>query len=280
MIKSKIYCMCLHDHHLNNLIKLNYTPVGLGNNKFSNIWLKDNTKNNISKKNSYYGEYTFYYWFWKNALNQYDDKTWVGFTGYRYHWSQKNDVHSDELNKLVNKDNFNQYILKKIPNEWENSNVILGQKIHVNNWKLSKIFKHAKKKFLLNPSYFIKSNQNIKLHFDVFHGEGLIDRAIEVLDDSEKNDFKNFILNENSFNRENLFFCRSKKIMNDYFESIFNWLRKCEDIFGFNLNGYARTRIYAFLAERYLSYWFNKYTNALTWPIFFYDTNVNRVSIK
>ena len=280
MIKSKIYCMCLHDHHLNNLIKLNYTPVGLGNNKFSNIWLKDNTKNNISEKNSYYGEYTFYYWFWKNALNQYDNNTWVGFTGYRYHWSQKNDVHSDELNKLVNKDNFNQYILKKIPNEWENSNVILGQKIHVNNWKLSKIFKHAKKKFLLNPSYFIKSNQNIKLHFDVFHGEGLIDRAIEVLDDSEKNDFKNFILNENSFNRENLFFCRSKKIMNDYFESIFNWLRKCEDIFGFNLNGYARTRIYAFLAERYLSYWFNKYTNALTWPIFFYDTNVNRVSIK
>ena len=280
MIKSKIYCMCLHDHHLNNLIKLNYTPVGLGNNKFSNIWLKDNTKNNISKKNSYYGEYTFYYWFWKNALNQYDNKTWVGFTGYRYHWSQKNDVHSDELNKLVNKDNFQQYILKKIPNEWENSNVILGQKIHVNNWKLSKIFKHAKKKFLLNPSYFIKSNQNIKLHFDVFHGEGLIDKAIEVLDDSEKNDFKNFILNESSFNRENLFFCRSKRIMNDYFESIFNWLRKCEDIFGFNLDGYARTRIYAFLAERYLSYWFNKYTNALTWPIFFYDTNVNRVSIK
>ena len=52
------------------------------------------------------------------------------------------------------------------------------------------------------------------------------------------------------------------------------------NIFGFDLDGYARTRIYAFLAERYLSYWFNKYTNALTWPIFFYDTNVNRVSIK
>ena len=280
MIKSKIYCMCLHDHHLTNLIKLNYTPVGLGDNEFSNIWLKDNTKNNISEKNSYYGEYTFYYWFWKNALNQYDNKTWIGFTGYRYHWSQKNNIHSDELNKLVNKDNFNQYILKKIPDEWEDTKVVLGQKIDVNNWKLSKIFKHAKKKFLLNPSYFFKSNQNIKLHFDVFHGDGLIDRAIEVLDYSEKNDFKNFILNESAFNRENLFFCRSKKIMNDYFESVFNWLRKCEDIFGFNLDGYAKTRIYAFLAERYLSYWFNKYTNVLTWPIFFYDTNVNRVSIK
>ena len=280
MFKSKIYCMCLHEHHLNNLIKLNYIPVGLGKNKFSNSWLKDNTKNNISEKNSYYGEYTFYYWFWKNVLGQLNDKTWVGFTGYRYHWSQKNNIHSDELNRIVSNDNFNEFILKKIPNEWKNSNVILGQKIHVNNWKLSKILKHAKKKFFFNPSYLIKTNQNIKLHFDIFHGEGLIDKAIEVLDNSEKKDFKNFILNENSFNRENLFFCKSKSIMNSYFDSIFKWLRKCEDVFGFNLDGYAKTRIYAFLAERYLSYWFNKYTNVLTWPIFFYDTNINKISIK
>ena len=50
MLDSKIYCMCLHEHHLNNLVKLNYIPVGLGKNIFSNNWLKDNTENNISKK--------------------------------------------------------------------------------------------------------------------------------------------------------------------------------------------------------------------------------------
>ena len=27
-----------------------------------------------------------------------EDNTWIGFTGYRYHWSQLNDVHSDDLN--------------------------------------------------------------------------------------------------------------------------------------------------------------------------------------
>ena len=81
----------------------------------------------------------------------------------------------------------------------------------INNWKISKIIKHAKKKFFLNPKNFKKSNQNIKLHFDVFHGDGLLDKAIDVLDKSEKNDFKEFVLQENSFNRENLFFCRSKK---------------------------------------------------------------------
>jgi len=44
-----------------------------------------------------------------------------------------------------------------------------------------------------------------------------------------------------------------------------------EFIFGFNLKGYGRTRIYGFLAERYLSYWFNKYTKPLLWPVIFYD---------
>ena len=279
MLKSKIYCMCLHEHHLNNLIKLKYIPVGLGSHEFSDSWLKDNTKINISEKNPYYGEYTFYYWFLKNILETSEDRTWFCFTGYRYHWSQKNNIHSDELNAMINKDNFNQFILKKIPSEWDKTDVVLGQKMKVNNWKLSKIFKHAKKKFLLNPSYFIKSNQNIKLHFDVFHGDGLIDKAINVLDEADRKDFKEFILNENSFNRENLFFCRSKTIMNNYFKSIFNWLEQCEKIFGFNLDGYSKKRIYAFLAERYPSYWFNKYTKVLTWPIFFYDTNVNKISL-
>ena len=138
----------------------------------------------------------------------------------------------------------------------------------MNNWKLSKILRHAKKKFLLNPSNFFRSRQNIKLHFDVFHGEGLLDKAINVLDTSERSDFKYFVENENSFNRENLFFCRSKELMRKYFLSVFNWLEECEKIFGFDLEGYSKTRIYAFLAERYLSFWFNKHSNPKTWPIF------------
>ena len=51
MPEYKIFCMCLHEHHLNNLKKLNYIPVGLGKKTFSNEWLKDNTNLNISHKN-------------------------------------------------------------------------------------------------------------------------------------------------------------------------------------------------------------------------------------
>ena len=44
--------------------------------------------------------------------------------------------------------------------------------------------------------------------------------------------------------------------------------------FGFDLNGgYKKTRIYGFLVERYLSYWFEKYSNTLLWPVIFYDIN-------
>ena len=279
MIPRKIFCMCLNSHHLENLKKLNYTPVGLGKNNFSKDWLKDNTGNNISFKNSYYGEYTFYYWLWKNYLNDAHDNNWIGFCGYRYHWSKNNKVHSDELNKVISKENFNDYILREVPSEWNNYDVILGEKMYVNNWKISKILKHAKKKFLKNPKFFLKKNQNIKLHFDVFHGEGFMDRAISLLDENEKNDFQNFVTNESSFNRENLFFCRSSKIMNSYFRSVFSWLERCEKEFGFNLEGYSLKRIYAFLAERYLSFWFQKHTNYLTWPIFFYDTNLNRITV-
>ena len=107
----------------------------------------------------------------------------------------------------------------------------------------------------------------------------MLDKAIDVLDKTDKKDFKNFVKNEYSFNRENLFFCKSKTIIEKYFKSIFDWLEECEKIFGFDLNGYAKTRIYAFLAERYLSFWFNKYTNPKTWPIFFFDTNINKIKI-
>ena len=122
--------------------------------------------------------------------------------GYRYHWSKNNKIKSDEISKIVKKDNFENFILKKIPDVWNNYDVILGEKMYVNNWKFSKIFKHAKLKFIKNPRYFLKSNQNIKLHFDVFFGEGFMNKAIELLDDKEKDDFKNFVNFQHGFHEK------------------------------------------------------------------------------
>ena len=49
--------------------------------------------------------------------------------------------------------------------------------------------------------------------------------------------------------------------------------KSCEEIFKTqSLSGYDTQRLYAYLAERYLSFWFNKYTNTKEWPWIFFDT--------
>jgi hypothetical protein len=61
-------------------------------------------------------------------------------------------------------------------------------------------------------------------------------------------------------------------LLGRWYEDVFTWLFKCEKIFGFkNLSGYETGRIYAYLAERYLPFWFKKYSITRTWPIYFYD---------
>ena len=63
-----MYCLSLNDEDYTKINSLNYIPVGLGKNKFGSKWLRDNNGINISEKNSFYGEYTFHYWIWKNYL--------------------------------------------------------------------------------------------------------------------------------------------------------------------------------------------------------------------
>ena len=126
---------------------------------------------------------------------------------------------------------------------------------------------------LLNPIlFFNKDKRTIKFHFDMWHGNGNLDKAIEVMDEKEKSDFKDFVNNEVSYNPQNMFICKKKEILFSYYESLFPWLLKCEKLFGFkNLKGYGLQRIYGFLAERYMSYWFKKYTKHTILPIQFKD---------
>ena len=99
-----------------------------------------------------------------------------------------------------------------------------------------------------------------------------MDKAIDLLDIKEKNDFNDFVNNNVSYNPHNMFICKSKKILVDYYESVFPWLFRCESLFNFSeLKGYGLQRIYGFLAERYMSYWFKKYTNYTTLPIIHED---------
>ena len=78
-----------------------------------------------------------------------------------------------------------------------------------------------------NPICFlIKQKRNIKFHFDLMHGEGNLDKAISLLDNNDRKDFNEFVNTEVSFNPHNMFMCNSKKILIQYYETIFPWLRK------------------------------------------------------
>ena len=139
--------------------------------------------------------------------------------------------------------------------------------------RLSKLVKHGLRSLLNYPSAIFEKNRNIKFHFNSFHGFGKLDKAIDLLNDEDREDFRKFTEQNISYNMGNMFLCKSKTIIKNYYNSVFPWLKRCEKVFGFKSRSYGETRIYGFLAERYLSYWFNKYTKPLTWPIIFFDIN-------
>ena len=264
MNNFNMYCLSLNENDYTNIKKLNYIPVGLGSQNFNPKWLRDNTEENISNKNSFYGEYTFHYWLWKNQLKNINDDTWIGFCAYRRFWTN-----AENLFEIKTRADF----LNTIPEDWNNYDVILGQNIFMDGWSKMKMLKHGLKSFILNPKYFFKKNQNLKLHFDSFHGFGNLDKAIELLDDNDKKDFKLFMETQNYYNRGNMFIIKNKKIMNNFYKTIFPWLERCEEIFRFKKKDYGNTRIYAFLMERFVSYWFNKYSKVKVWPIAFFNIN-------
>ena len=262
-----LYCFSLTNNQYKFIKELNYIPVGLGKNNFDDGWLLDNTNKNISQKNKHYGELTFYYWYWKNKLESVKENRWVGFCHYRRFWLQNDDPN------FKFSGNFKNIILDSIPKKWDNHDAILVKPYFINNLKLSKAIKKGLDLIIKNPLILVdKNKRNINFHFDMWHGRGNLKKSIELLDDENKKDFLKFVETEVSFNAHLMIFSRSKKLMKNFFDSLFPWLFKCESLFTFeSLKDYDTTRIYAFLAERYMSYWFKKNSNYLEWPMLHHD---------
>jgi len=259
-----MFCLTLDSSHEKKIIDLNYIPVGLGSGKFSDKFMTDKTGDSIYEKNSHYGEYTFHYWIWKNYINNIKTE-WVGFCQYRKFFLD-NKINS----KNINFDELKEAVIQEVDND--NFDCILGDKFSVENYKISKILKNHFLEFLLNPSVILsKKKRTIKFHFDLFHGKGNLDTAISLLDEKNKVSFNNFVNIETSFNPHNMFICKTKYLRH-YYEIIFPWLEKCEVIFGKKkLEGYGLKRIYGFLAERFLSYWFKNNFRVKELPIIVKD---------
>jgi hypothetical protein len=265
----KMFCLSLNPDHYKLIKELKYEPVILGKDNLSTEWFNDKSGENISFKNEYYGEYTFHYWIWKNYLDKIDTE-WVGFCQYRKFFLKK------KIN-LDNQENISFHLLKDsslnfLDEKYSDFDCILGEQFSVTNYKLIKIFKKYPLEFIFKPLRFISNKtRTIQLHFDLYHGFGNLEKAIEFLDDDNKEDFKKYVNQKTSFHPHNMFVCK-KKFLKKYYDTVFRWLKKCEKIFGFeNLSGYGMKRIYGFLAERYMSYWFSKNCRIKELPILVKD---------
>ena len=148
MKNASIFCLTLNANHKNLIEDLSYIPVILGDNREYKGWLSDKDGFNISKKNPYYGEYTFHYWIWKNYLNEIKTE-WVGFCQYRKFFSE-----IEIKDESLDYEYFKKNLVKDIDIKYKNYECILGNKFSVENFKLSKIFKNHFLGFLTNQSLF------------------------------------------------------------------------------------------------------------------------------
>ena len=229
--------------------------AGVGKNKFPKDYILSNNGNNIFSKESYYSELTFHYWYWKNRLDLNNNK-WIGFCQKRRYW-----VKSDTKISSINKTNILKYILQEPEEDWNKYESIICKPIKVNDIKKIKLIKRGWRSLLKSPRIFFDINkQNIKLHFDMHHGYGNLEKAINLLQKEDVKDFSDYVKKNTKFNPHIMYISKSI-ILEKWFETLFSWLFKCEHTFGFkNLKGYDTGRLYAYLAERYASFWFKKYT--------------------
>ncbi len=265
-LNNSLEIYCVTNKRTKFLENFKYNLAGVGLDNFPVNYIKSDNGDNIFYKEKYYSELTFHYWFWKNKLKLTDSK-WIGFCQKKRFW-----VNKEKINIQINGSNFKEVFLTNIQNEWNNYDSIICKPIYVNNIKKMTMIKKGFFKILKNPNIFYNINkQSIKLHFDLHHGNGNLEKAINLLQNSDKDDFYNYVSLKTFYN-PHIMFIAKPYILQKWFSTLFPWLERCEKIFGFkNLSGYETTRIYAYLAERYLSYWFKKYTKSLEWPWSVYE---------
>ena len=261
---SIIHNYCITGKNFNFLNNLNVDIILAGSenknlSEYPAKWIKDNDGVNISEKNKNFGTLTSHFWLWKNKLKEYDDNDWIGINHYRRFWV-KNDT------KDITVSNLSENILREIPSD-QNFDVLLPEKIVMENLKFSKLFKKGFQNYIRKPSLlFNRKRISIELHFDLFHGYKYLSEAAKLMDDTDRVDFENYIKDQNSFHGFQIFVSK-KRIIEDLYQKSFDWIFKCEKRFSNEkLTGYGKERLYDFFAERYYSFYFEKYTKTKIWP--------------
>ena len=263
---NKLNLYCVTNKITPYLEKTNLHLVGVGKTRFPKNYILSDSKDNIFIKEQYYSELTFHYWYWKNIMDLKDDN-WHGFSQRRRHW-----IKNSSLNIEINTNNFNKHLLDSPEQDWNRFESFICKPINVNKVKKIKIFKRGLRSLIKKPSILFDENkQTILLHFDMHHGHGNLKKAIDQLEKEDRSDFYDYVNLNTKFN-PHIMYISKNTILDKWFSLLFSWLKRCEKVFEKNiLTSYDTGRIYAYLAERYASFWFKKYTNYKEQPWIFLD---------
>lgn len=262
---------CITHRRMDFIEELKLIPVAVGKTECPNHYIDEKKGMNISNKNRNYGELTFHYWFWKNKLKTYSANEWFAICHYRRFFIKENFnfLKNDEINLERLKSN----IIYKPKNEWKDCDVVLCEPTSVINKKKTKLIKKAFKSIIKNPLiFFDEKKHTIKLHFDMYHGYGNLDKAIKLLNHDEKKDFEEYVNTRNAFSANVMYLSNNINIVDRFYENLFTWLERCEQVFGLkDTTVYGLRRMYTFLAERYASFWFEKNSKVKYSPWLFRD---------
>ncbi len=251
MVNLDIFCTTIHYFNVLDKLPSYIKPLGLGNNNYPKHWLNEKNGENISKLNKYYGETSGFYWIWKNKLKDKEKNDWIGSCHYRKLW----------LN-----DTYNQKQKLSLKSLYSNL-------LSINN----PIFNECES-VQVQPT--ILKRETLLEQFDTVHKNKVLENCINFLQTDERNKFKKY-LNGNTISGLNMFITKVH-FFEKYCENLFPWLDECLNYcLSKNLcNGY-NTRLPAFLAERYTSYWFSqntksKYLSYARLGNFMLSNNINR----
>lgn len=278
MVASNLITYCITQKKLSYLNNLGLNVIVSGKlsekDRIPLNWYKDSTKINISKKNKNFGTLTSLYWIWKNHSKKIKKDQWVGLCHYRRFWIK------DKHDKKINTKNLKSNILNKIEGKNKKYNAFVLSPQNLTGYKLSKIFKKAKRDLILNPRILTnKKFQTINLHFNMFHIYGALTESSFFMKEKDQQHFLNYINKETSYYPFSLFILKKDKFVK-MCEETFEWIFKCEKLFKLkNLKGYGQIRIFDFLAERFFSYWITKYTRYKILPGVILDSQNKKESI-
>lgn len=236
-----------------------YLPILVGNNFIEENYLRDNTGENISKKNKNYCELTALYWAWKNLQSDF-----IGLCHYRRYFMiniRKAFFRNPNLS-------FRDWFSSK--DSWFNrlKKLLIMRKIDYENI-LCKYDAIVARKMPLLESLSVKDDY--KRH----HKGKDLKMLREVIKDIYPDDVKYFdeVLNLKKIHLYNMFVMNNKNF-NEYCNWLFNILFELEKRIDISDYDDYQARVYGFLSERLFNVWLLKKNLNL------YEANVNFLDNK